>query len=317
MRPIKVHLDTDIGGDPDDVCALALLLSLRDVEITGVTSVLENDGRRAGFARYLLDLVGRREVPVAAGARADSPSFREFYGLPAEARYWPEPVKPLPGPGDAALDLLRQSIDAGALILAIGPLTNLSLLELRQPGILSCARIYLMGGSVRPPAPDFPDWDYQMDFNFQADADAAHRVLTACDPARTTIVPLEVCEQTYLRQADVPSLRQAGPLGQVVARQAQAFAEDEHLDERYGQTCDGLPDDLINFHHDPLACAVGLGWDGVTIETVALTPTLDDGWIRLLPDPAGRPFQVVTTVDGARFGAYWLDAVRNGALRGA
>lgn len=317
MPPIKVHLYTDIGGDPDDVCAFALLLSLPDVEITGVTCVIENDGRRAGYARYLLDLMGRRTVPVAAGARADSPSFREYYGLPSEARYWPEPVNPLPGPAEEALDLLQQSVDHGALILAIGPLTNLSLLELRQPGILSRARICLMGGSVRPPGPGFPDWDYQMDFNFQADAESTRHVLTTCNPERTTLAPLEVCQQTYLRQADVPSLRQAGRLGQLLARQAQAFAEDERLGERYGRTCDGLPDDLINFHHDPLACAVGLGWDGVTIETMTLIPTLRAGWIRLLPDPAGRPFPVVTTVDAARFGAYWLEAVTRGARQGA
>jgi inosine-uridine nucleoside N-ribohydrolase len=47
---MKIHLDTDIGGDLDDVCALALLLSMREVEITGVTietiglSLLADDG---------------------------------------------------------------------------------------------------------------------------------------------------------------------------------------------------------------------------------------------------------------------------------
>ena len=183
MPPITVHLDTDIGGDPDDVCALALLLSLPDVEICGVTSVLENDGRRAGYARYVLDLVGRRDVPVAAGAPADSPSFRAHYGLPPEARYWPEPVRPQPGPIGQALDLLQQSIELGAIIIAIGPLTNLSLLERRQPGILSRATLCLMGGSVRPPGADYPDWDYQMDFNLYADVQASQHVLTACDPA--------------------------------------------------------------------------------------------------------------------------------------
>jgi hypothetical protein len=47
---MKIHLDTDIGGDLDDVCALALLLSMPEVEITGVTietiglSLLAEDG---------------------------------------------------------------------------------------------------------------------------------------------------------------------------------------------------------------------------------------------------------------------------------
>src|SRR3954447_15385866 len=139
MSQIKVQLDTDIGGDLDDVCALALLLSLPAVKITGVTSVIENAGRRAGYARYLLDLVGRRDVPVAAGAEATHPRFRDRYGLPPEGRYWPEPVQvapgPLPGPLEAALDLIQRSIGQGATVIGIGPCTNLSLAEQRTPGL--------------------------------------------------------------------------------------------------------------------------------------------------------------------------------------
>src|SRR4051794_6304096 len=115
-----VHLDTDIGGDLDDACALAYLLSRPDVEIVGVTSVIENDGRRAGYARYLLDLAGQQSSRlglVAAGAEASHPRFRAPYGLPSEHRYWPEPVQPLPGPLDAALDLIQRSVEQGAVIV--------------------------------------------------------------------------------------------------------------------------------------------------------------------------------------------------------
>ena len=44
---IKVHVDTDLGGDIDDLCALAMLLRREDVEITGITTVAENGGKRA------------------------------------------------------------------------------------------------------------------------------------------------------------------------------------------------------------------------------------------------------------------------------
>ena len=54
----KIHLDTDIGGDMDDLCALAMLLRWPDLEITGVTTVSEEHGRRAGYAYYVLNLVG-------------------------------------------------------------------------------------------------------------------------------------------------------------------------------------------------------------------------------------------------------------------
>ncbi len=36
------------------------------------------------------------------------------------------------------------------------------------------------------------------------------------------------------------------------------FLENVELARRHA----GLPDDFINFHHDPLACAVAAGWDG-------------------------------------------------------
>jgi inosine-uridine nucleoside N-ribohydrolase len=313
---VKVHLDTDIGGDLDDVCALALLLTAPDVEITGVTTVLDDRGRRAGYARYVLDLAGQSGVPVAAGAEALLPCFREVYGLPPEARYWPEPVPTLPGPADTALDLLEQSIEQGARLIGIGPFTNLSLLEHRRPGILRGATLYLMAGSVQPMPTGFPAWDFTMDFNTQADALAARHVLESAEPSQITIVPIEVTAQTALRRVDLPRLRQAGPLGRLIAHQAEAFAEECHYDEQYGRTCAGLPSDIINFQHDPLACAVALGWPGVTIETLPLAITLEDGWLREHIDLSGRPFHVVTAVDQAAFGSFWLNTVTRAQVTG-
>jgi purine nucleosidase len=46
---LKVHLDTDLGGDPDDVCALAMLLKWPGVEITAITTTAEAGGRRACY----------------------------------------------------------------------------------------------------------------------------------------------------------------------------------------------------------------------------------------------------------------------------
>jgi purine nucleosidase len=305
----RVHLDTDLGGDIDDLCALALLVGWPGVTIAGVTTVVENEGRRAGYARDALDRAGRAAVPVAAGAEVSLGCFREAYGLPPEARYWPEPVAPRPGPLDGALDLLRESVRQGATVIAIGPLTNLARLEQRWPGTLRQATLCLMGSHLSPAPPGFPAWDYRMDFNLQADAAAAHRVLAAADPARLTLVPIEVTAQTALRRADLPALGRGDPLARLIARQAEAFAEDERLAPRYGATCPALPADLINFQHDPLTAAVALGWDGVTIETVPLAFALEGGWLRMRAQPGGRPVRVVTGVDRERFAARWLAAV--------
>src|SRR6266496_3167863 len=45
---MRIHLDTDLGGDPDDTCALAMLLGWPGVELVGITTTIDPGGRRAG-----------------------------------------------------------------------------------------------------------------------------------------------------------------------------------------------------------------------------------------------------------------------------
>ena len=51
---MKIHLDTDFGGDTDDACALGMLLGWPDVEIVAITTMLDFDGRRAGMVEEFL-----------------------------------------------------------------------------------------------------------------------------------------------------------------------------------------------------------------------------------------------------------------------
>ena len=305
---LKLHLDTDIGGDLDDLCALALALNWPDVELVGVTTVAEHQGKRAGYTRYALSLAGREDVAVAAGADAALGVYRSWPYLPKhEAAYWPEPIAAVPNPIDEALDLLARSIEQGALIVAIGPFTNLALLERRTPGILQRAKLYLMGGYVFPPRAGFPQWGNEDDYNAQVDAAAADYVLQCSSP---TLVTLALTGETALRSAHLPKLRQAGPLAQLIARQAEQFARDEQIAERYVQTCAGVPADIINFQHDPLACAVALGWRaGVEISELPLRSEIVDGWLRLKIDDGGQLTKVVTRIDGAQFSEFWLETV--------
>lgn len=304
-----LHLDTDIAGDIDDLCALAYLLASADVELAGVTTVLERDGARAGYVRHVLALAGRADVPVAAGADVSSGMFRpgEYEHHP-EAPYWGGPIAAAPGPVDAALDLLADSIERGALILAIGPFTNLALLERRAPGSLRRAEVVLMGGSIATPPAGFPQWDYRADFNVQSDATGAYDVLTALDPDRATIVPLDVTAQTALRRAELPALRDAGPIGALVARQASALASERAASAERARY-PALPADFVNYQHDPLAAAVALGWDGARAEALPLALSRERGWLRMRLDTAARKLRVVTAVDGAAFSAHWLATI--------
>lgn len=161
-----------------------------------------------------------------------------------------------------------------------------------------------MGGTIHSPPPGFPDARALVDYNLQADPEAAAIVLQSATP---TLVPLEVTVQTALRQAHLPALHRSGPLGRLIARQARAFAADERPAERDRRTWAGLPPDSIDFQHDPLTVAVALGWPGVAIATCPLA--FDQTTGRLVATDRGRPTPVVTAVDGEAFSRYWLETV--------
>lgn len=302
-----LHLDTDIGGDIDDLCALAMVLNWPDVELLAVTTNSDDQGKRAGYARYALRLAGREQLPVAAGADVSLDCYRVRPGLPDERLYWPEPVPAAPTPLEHALDLLERSIEQGAIIAAVGAYTNLALLEKRSPGILRRAKLYLMGGYVYPPRAGFPRWENERDWNVQVDVASALHVLERSNPV---LVPISITAETSLRRAYLDTLRRSGPLAQLIARQAEVFAREWQNEVRYGQTCAGLPDDTINLQHDPLTCAIALGWnDGVEISEIPLRLEIKDGWLRQTIDESGKPTRVVTRVDGNRFNEFWVSTV--------
>jgi purine nucleosidase len=301
----KIHLDTDIGGDMDDLCALAMLLKWPDLEITGVTSVSDEQGRRAGYVQYVLSLVGRTDVPFAAGADVSGGYYRYELEYPPEEENWSEPIMPRPGSPDQVVALLKRSIEQGAVIVGIGPFTNLMLLEKTYPGTLKQANLFLMGGHVFDMPAGYPQWDNEMDYNIQVDMHSAHYVLERANP---TLVPLTVTCQTALRRAYLPRLARAGRLGQLIVLQAELCARSEHNEQNYGETCPGLPKDIINFQHDPLACAIALGWnEGVEMETVPLKLEIRESWLYEIPDSDGIPTRLVTKIDGNAFNEYWCD----------
>jgi inosine-uridine nucleoside N-ribohydrolase len=301
----KIHLDTDIGGDMDDVCALAMLLKWPDLEITGVTTVSDDAGRRAGYVRYVLGLMERTDITSAAGADVASGYYRYALEYPPAEANWPEPIPPQPGSPDKAVALLKHSIEQGAIIVGIGPWTNFMLLEHAYPGILKRANLFLMGGSVFDIPAGYPQWGTQDDYNVQVDISSARFVLEHANP---TFVPITVSCQTALRRAYLPRLAQAGRLGELIVRQAELCARSEQHEQRYGESCPGLPGDIINFQHDPLACAIALGWhEGVEMETVPLTLETRECWLYEIPDNDGIPTRLVTHIDGNAFNAYWCD----------
>jgi inosine-uridine nucleoside N-ribohydrolase len=299
-----IHLDTDLGSDTDDLCALAMLLGWPGADLVGVTTCTDPGGRRAGWVRWALALAERDDVPVAAGAEG---SLGGLFGELVFPDYWPEPIEPAPSRAGEALELLARNVTSGATVVAVGPWTNLAMLEAERPGMLAEADVVVMGGHVPPPNDGFPPWGPRDDWNVQQDAQAARIVLERCDPV---VVPIGPCLSATLRSTHVAQLRGSGALGALVADQGEAHARDNARTE-LGRAYPRLPDDLLNFQYDPLACSVALGWPGVRIEELDVAIGIDeDGLLQMRLDPSrGRRMRVVTGVDGPAFDDAWLDAV--------
>jgi inosine-uridine nucleoside N-ribohydrolase len=163
-----------------------------------------------------------------------------------------------------------------------------------------------MGGWVYAPREGFPQWECTVDWNVQSDVEAVHRVIRASDPL---FVPGAVTVETALRRAHLPALREGGPLARLIAQQAEPWARDERIAEQVG-AYPGVPDDIINYQHDPLACAVALGWrDGVQIRELPVETSVEDGWLRQRVADLGKPTRLVTAVDGPAFNELWLRTV--------
>ena len=301
-----IHLDTDLGGDTDDACALAMLLGWPGVELAGVTTVADTGGRRAGCVAHCLGLAGRDDVPLAAGAAASLTSLRTDDPVTGDERHWPLDLAARPSPPGAALDLLDASIRAGATVVAIGPWTNLALLEVTRPGRLAAGPVVAMGGWTQPPATGLPPWGPEMDWNVQFDPLAAQ--IVAAGATDLTLATLPATLRAHLRAADLPRLRASGHLGELLARQAEAHGTDHDM-PALGRAHPGLPDDLLNFQYDPVACAVAAGWPGATLERQRLLPVLDGEVLRFPPTDDGRPTRVLVDLDAPAFTEAWLTAV--------
>ena len=205
---IPVLLDCDPGHD--DAIALLLALGSDELDLRGVTTVAGNQTleKTTANAIRVLELAGRAEVEVAAGA--GRPLVREprvaadVHGETGLDGPDLPPPQADPSP-QHAVDFLAERIE-GATLVATGPLTNVALLLARYPEAKP-ERIVLMGGAIAEgnvtPAAEFNIW---------ADPEAARRVFTS--GLDVTMVGLDV---THKALVNPDQLRGAGRIGEVVA----------------------------------------------------------------------------------------------------
>jgi inosine-uridine nucleoside N-ribohydrolase len=215
--PVPILIDCDPGHD--DAMALLLALASPEVELLGVSTVHGNTSLANTTANALrvLELAGRPDIPVAAGA--DRPLVREPQAADdvhgASGLDGPDLPDAVTAPVAAhAVDFLAERL-LGApepvTLIPTGPLTNVALLLARWPEVAPrIERIVLMGGAIAEgnvtPAAEFNIW---------ADPEAAARVFAS--GLDVTMVGLDVTHKALLTPAHAEQLRAAGRIGTFVA----------------------------------------------------------------------------------------------------
>jgi inosine-uridine nucleoside N-ribohydrolase len=239
----KIIIDQDAAGPAGtDQQSILLLIQSPQTDVLGVTVVTGDEWLKEEVAHTLrlLEIIGRMDIPVVAGAeyplvrrKDETELWEKEYGSVPWVGAWtprryhaPEDLgempegKPTTKPidEDAAHFLVRmvRKYPHEITIYAGGPMTNLALAITIDPEFASLAKeLILMGGSLNPKTddPEFVNAP-RHEFNFWFDPEASHIVLTA--PWKKIVcTTVDISVKTRLTQglidriktADVPAAR--------------------------------------------------------------------------------------------------------------
>ncbi len=290
-----IVIDCDPGHD--DAIAILLALASPELELRAVTTVAGNQtlDKTTRNALVVLEIAGRTDIPVAAGAAAPlRRPLRTAAHVHGETGLdGPELPEPSAAPLDVhAADLLAETIEPGVVLVPTGPLTNMALLLEHHPDVRDrLDAIVWMGGAigegnVTPAA----------EFNAFVDPEAAAAVLASGIPV--TMIGLDVTHKALFTRGHAERLRGAGRAGRFVAELSDFF---QRFHERsYG--FDGSP------IHDALAVAHVIDPTLVTtrranVEVETASQLCDGRTVVDLRGVTGRPAnaEVGVDVDAERF----------------
>lgn len=224
MSGTPIILDVDPGHD--DAVAIMLACGAPGLELLAVTTVAGNAtlDKTTRNALRILSLIGRTDIPVAAGA--ESPLFRglqtagDIHG--DSGLDGPEIPDPTFEPGkrnavELIADTLRATSDPVTLV-PTGPLTNIAEFLRQHPDLKdNVARISFMGGSI-----GLGNTTPAAEFNVYVDPEAAREVLES--GLSITMSGLDATHQALAGPDERERLRSLGRTGEVVAGLLEYFA---------------------------------------------------------------------------------------------
>lgn len=310
MKPIILDVDTGI----DDTMAIAYAAHSPELELLGLTTLVGNvtveEATRNSL--YVLELLGREDVPVFAGADRPLARSKDAYakhvhgedglgGALGDER----PTSRASEAMSAAAFMVEQArrLPGKLTIIAVGPMTNVAqALRLDPEFVRLVNRIVVMGGAVTVPG----NVTAYAEANIHSDPEAADLVFGSGLPI--TLVGLDVTMKTLLPRSRLQEWRDKG------TRMARFLADatDFYIDA-YENFSPGIGGCAL---HDPLA--VGVAIDPTFCRTEPMSVMVDTEG----QETAGRTYEgraassnerpsidVCLEVDTDRFVAHFMNQV--------
>jgi pyrimidine-specific ribonucleoside hydrolase len=225
-KPRRIIIDTDPGID--DAMAIFLALRSQELKVEAITPVAGNVPLDLTLpnALRLVEIAGRTDIPVAAGA--SHPLVRRLvtaghvHGVNGLAGVdFPEPkIKPV---RETAPEIIRRIVreNPGEItIVAVGPLTNVALALRADPELARMIpAIAIMGGSLSG-----GNMTPAAEFNLYVDPEAARIVFDANIPL--TMVGLDVTRKCLVSEQHIKRLEAANnPVSQAAGKILRATYE--------------------------------------------------------------------------------------------
>lgn len=229
----SIVIDTDPGVD--DAKAIFMALAAPELKVEALVTVAGNveQAKTTRNALTLLEMVGRQEVPVVAGADkplVKAPHIAKAHGTDGlgESNFPPPTGSPISR--DAVSwyrEFFHSRPDKSVTLVVLGPMTNIALLaEADEAALRRAKRIVAMGGATEVAGGNSTPY---AEFNFYVDPDAADRVLALNLPL--VLAPLDLAYRMVVKAERLAAMTEGGGrVAKALSRMVRFYGEvDGHI----------------------------------------------------------------------------------------
>ena len=147
LMTLPIVLDTDIGYDPDDLLALAMILDRSEFDLRAVITTGKNPELRALMVQHLCNISGNDDVLIGIGSTTETSkeptelhkAFFSDEGVDLSSK----------SVFHDSVDILNTVLSPAVTVITIGPLTSLAdYISTNPPAIVNIKRVVSMGGFI-------------------------------------------------------------------------------------------------------------------------------------------------------------------------